>query len=115
MRRLLAASFLCSVLLLSSCEILDSIQRPGEMIHMYGDAIDVNTFQRLPKAQITVQIDNKTQRFTGSYDVLVPVNHPLVISATAAGYQPYQIRTTLNPQGSQELRSPLMLHPSGQP
>ena len=111
MRWLLVAVLLCSVTLLSSCDIFDSIQRPGEEIHMYGDAIDVTTFQKLNKAQIVVQIDNKAQHFTGSYDVMVPVSHPLTISATAPGYQQYQIKTVLNPQGSSELRSPLMLRP----
>lgn len=81
---------------------------------MYGDAIDINTFLQIPKARISVQINNKTQHFVGSYDVRVPVNQPLAITATAAGYQRYQIRTRLNPQGSQELRSPLMMRPLGQ-
>jgi hypothetical protein len=113
MRWLLAAALLCSITLLSSCDIFDSIQRPGEEIHMYGDAIDVASFQKIAKAQIVVQIDNKSQHFTGSYDVMVPVSHPLVISATAPGYQQYQIKTVLNPQGSGELRSPLMLRRVG--
>lgn len=109
-RWLLVAALACSVLL-SSCDVFDSIQRPGQQIHMYGDAININSFQMIPKAQIVVQIANKTQHFTGSYDVMVPVSQGLSITATAPGYQPYQIRTVLNPQGNNELRSPLMLRP----
>lgn len=115
MRWVLAATMIIAMAMLASCDVFDSIQRPGDQIHMYGDAIDINSFQQLPKAQITVQIDNKMQHFTGSYDVMVPVSHPLVISASAPGYQQYQIKTVLNPQGNGELRSPLMLRPAGTP
>lgn len=114
MRWLVAASLLCSIAVLSGCDIFDSIQRPVPEIHMYGDAVNINSFQKIADAQIVVQIDNKTQRFTGSYDVMVPERHQLIISATAPGYQPYQIRTVLNPQGSGDLRSPLMMRPLGQ-
>lgn len=110
MRWLLVAALACSVLL-ASCDVFDSIQRPGQQIHMYGDAININSFQMIPKAQIVVQIAHKTQHFTGSYDVMVPVSQALSITATAPGYQRYQIRTVLNPQGDNELRSPLMLRP----
>ncbi|HEY8742388.1 MAG TPA: hypothetical protein VIU62_04775 [Chloroflexota bacterium] len=109
----MTAALIGAVALLSSCDVFDSIQRPGQQIHMYGDAIDIHTFLQLPKAQIVVQIDNTTQHFTGSYDVQVPVSHPLIITATAPGYQQYEIRTVLNPQGNNELRSPLMLRSLG--
>lgn len=115
MRRVLAAALVCSTVALSSCDVFDSIQRPPAEIHMYGDAIDINTFIQIPHAQIVVQIDNKAQHFTGSYDVMVPVDHPLDIAATAPGYQQYEIKTVLYPQGSGELRSPLMLRPIGTP
>lgn len=113
MRWMATAALICSVVLLSSCDVFDSIQRPGQHIHMYGDAIDIQTFLKIPKAQIVVRIDNTTQHFTGAYDVQVPVSHPLVITATAPGYQRYEIKTVLNPQGNNELRSPLMLRPLG--
>ena len=115
MRWVLVATLIFSMVVLSSCDVFDSIQRPPDEIHMYGDAIDINSFVQIPKAQIVVQIDNKSQHFTGSYDVMVPVDHPLDISATAPGYQQYEIKTVLNPQGSGELRSPLMLRPVGTP
>jgi hypothetical protein len=113
MRWLLAVALMVSMVGLSSCDVFDSIPRPSAEIHMYGDAVDINSFIQIPKAQIVVQIDDKSQHFTGSYDVMVPVNHPLDISATAPGYQQYEIKTVLYPQGSGELRSPLMLRPVG--
>jgi len=115
MRWLLAVALVVAMAGLSSCDVFDSIQRPPAEIHMYGDAIDINSFVQIPKAQIVVQIDNKSQRFTGSYDVMGPVGDQLDVSATAPGYQQYEIKTVLNPQGSGELRSPLMLRPVGTP
>lgn len=114
MRWFVTASLLCSMTVLSGCDVFDSIQRPKPEIHMYGDAININSFQKIANARIVVQIDNKTQRFTGSYDVMVPISHSLAITATAPGYQQYQMRTVLNPQGSGQLRSPLMMRPISQ-
>ena len=102
------------VLLLAGCDVFDSINRPTEEIHMYGDAVNAFSFDKIPEAHITVQIDDHTQTFTGSYDVMVPVHQRLVISATAPGYQQYQAQTELNSQGEDELRSPLLLQPQGQ-
>src|SRR6185312_15262341 len=64
MRWLLAVALVVAMAGLSSCDVFDSIQRPPAEIHMYGDAIDINSFVQIPKAQIVVQIDNKSQRFT---------------------------------------------------
>ena len=111
-RTLLAA--LAAALLLAGCDVFDSIPRPDQQIHMYGSAVDANTDAPVANASIVIQIDGHAQRFTGSYEVMVPVGHPLVVSVTAPGYQDYQVRTELRPQGSDDLRSLLLLRPAGQ-
>jgi predicted small secreted protein len=98
---------------LAACDVFDSIQRPGEEIHMYGDAVDSNTFAVLPKAKIVIQLDGKTYTFTGSYGIMVPVYHNITIDATAPGYQPFHAASELMSMGYPELRSPLELHPVG--
>jgi len=100
---------------LAACDIFDSIQRPGEEIHMYGDAVDRDTFVALPKAKIVILLDGKSYNFTGSYDLMMPVYHNFTIDATAPGYQPFHAASELMAQGDPELRSPLRMRPDGSP
>ncbi|MCL4508513.1 MAG: hypothetical protein M1296_03175 [Chloroflexi bacterium] len=100
---------LLSVFALTACDIFDSIPRPQPDIHMFGDALDAVTFQKVDQARITIRLDHKTLHFTGAYDIEVAAHDPIRITVTAPGYRPYEVDTTLQPQASNELRSPLML------
>ncbi len=78
---------------------------------MYGSALNALSFQPVSDAQITVYLNNKTLHFRGSYTLEVPIYASLRITVTAPGYARYDVATTINPQPSEELRSPLMLQP----
>lgn len=111
-RLVLLLALLCSSTLLAACDPTDSINRPPDAIHMYGDAVDYTTFDQIKDAKISIQVDGKTQQFTGSYDVMMPVYHSFTIDATAPGYLPYHVESQLV-SGYPDLRSPLEMRPAG--
>jgi hypothetical protein len=98
--------------LLTACDVFDSIPRPPERVHMYGDAVNRDTFQPLANAKIVITLDGQAHQYTGSYDIMMPVGDPFVVDVTCPGYLPYHVQATLDPMGSDELRSPLRLQPA---